>query len=165
MSETLDGVLRAEGGKAAVRFEREYPTGVHDLWAALTEPDRIARWFDRVSGDLHAGGRVTVHFDDGPADFEVVTCDPPTTLATRWMHAGASHSVVTARLAPLAPDRTRLVLEHTDLAPSNAADYAAGWHYYLDGLRAVVDDAPRAGWDEHFLPLLAGYRAQVSPQR
>ena len=163
MSPTLDGLLRAEGDWAAVRFERDYPTGVHDLWAAITEPERLARWFDRVSGDLREGGRVTVHFDDGPADFEVVTCEPPTTLATRWLHA-ASHSVVTARLTPLGPDGTRLVLEHAALVERSAPDYAAGWHYYLDALRAELDDAPRPGWDEHFLPLLAGYRARVTQQ-
>jgi hypothetical protein len=59
--------------------------------------------------------------------------------------------------------RTALVLDHTGLAPESAAGYAAGWHYYLDALSALLDDGPRPGWDEHFLPLLAAYRARVSP--
>lgn len=39
-----------------VTMRRRYSTDTKDLWSALTEPDRIARWFMPVSGDLREGG-------------------------------------------------------------------------------------------------------------
>ena len=52
----LLGALRADGSRAAVRFERTYATTCEDLWSAVTEPERLARWFAPVSGDLAVGG-------------------------------------------------------------------------------------------------------------
>ena len=43
--------------RRVVVAERTYTTSVDDLWDALTSPDRIARWFLPVSGDLRVGGR------------------------------------------------------------------------------------------------------------
>ena len=34
---------------------RTYPTDVDDLWDAVTDPARIARWFAPVTGDLRLG--------------------------------------------------------------------------------------------------------------
>ena len=34
---------------------RTYPTYVKDLWQAVTDPERIPRWFARVFGDLRLG--------------------------------------------------------------------------------------------------------------
>ncbi|WP_426563720.1 SRPBCC family protein [Angustibacter sp. McL0619] len=158
---TLDGALRATPDGRAVRFEREYPTGLHDLWSALTEPARVARWLDRITGDLRVGGRVTVHFDDGPGELEVVACDSPRMLATRWLDASRD-SLVTVRLTELAADRTLLVLDHTALTETSAAGYAAGWHWHLDALRAHLDGEQPPEWAETFEVLLAGYR-QVTP--
>ena len=163
MSETtLDGVLRRSDDGHAVRFERAYPTDIHDLWSALTEPDRVARWLAEVTGDLRVGGRVTVHFDDGPAAFEVVTCECPHTLAARWL-SDAGGSLVTARLASTNDGRTQLVLDHTGLRASSAPGYAAGWHYYLDALGPSLAGEPAPSWDSTFPALLAGYRERVSP--
>jgi len=158
---TLDGALRVEPDGRAVRFEREYATDVRDLWSALTVPERVARWLDPVSGDLRVGGRVSVHFDDGSAELEVVACEPPTMLATRWLDTARS-SLVTVTLTPLAADRTLLVLDHTALTETSAPGYAAGWHWHLDALRAHLDDVEPVSWAPAFEELLAGYQ-QVSP--
>jgi uncharacterized protein YndB with AHSA1/START domain len=39
---------------------RTYPTDQADLWHALTDPDRIPRWFLPVSGDFTVGGRYQI---------------------------------------------------------------------------------------------------------
>ena len=36
---------------------RVYDTSPEDLWEACTDPDRVARWFLPLSGDLRPGGR------------------------------------------------------------------------------------------------------------
>ncbi len=40
----------------AVVLRRDFPSPVDDVWDALTDPERLKRWFLPVSGDLPAGG-------------------------------------------------------------------------------------------------------------
>jgi len=41
----------------AVTLSRSYATTAGDLWDAVTNGERIPRWFMPVSGDLEPGGR------------------------------------------------------------------------------------------------------------
>ena len=52
------GSLRSADGAGVVRIEDRYATDIDDLWSAITDPDRLARWFGEVDGELSAGGRV-----------------------------------------------------------------------------------------------------------
>src|ERR1700760_4305441 len=76
------GRLRAADGRGVVRIEDRYDTGVDDLWSALTDPDRVARWFGRVEGDLRPGGEFRLHVDAAGMDSigRVETCEPPRRL-------------------------------------------------------------------------------------
>jgi len=49
------GSLRSADGKGVVRIEDRYDTEIDDLWSAITDPGRIARWYGRVEGDLRPG--------------------------------------------------------------------------------------------------------------
>ena len=47
------GETTTPGGEAhVVRFERTYDAAVDDVWDAVTNPERITRWFLPISGDL-----------------------------------------------------------------------------------------------------------------
>ena len=46
---------RGADGRGVVRVEDVYDTSPGDLWSALTEPARLARWVAVVSGDLRRG--------------------------------------------------------------------------------------------------------------
>ena len=50
------GSLRSADGVGVVRIEDRYETDIDDLWSALTDPVRLARWHGEVSGDLRPGG-------------------------------------------------------------------------------------------------------------
>jgi uncharacterized protein YndB with AHSA1/START domain len=50
------GRLRSADGKGIVRMQDRYDTGIDDLWSALTDPVRLARWIGEVEGDLRLGG-------------------------------------------------------------------------------------------------------------
>ncbi|HEY7429854.1 MAG TPA: SRPBCC domain-containing protein, partial [Streptosporangiaceae bacterium] len=50
------GSLRSAGGAGVVRMEDRFDTGIDDLWSALTDPARLARWHGEVAGDLRPGG-------------------------------------------------------------------------------------------------------------
>jgi uncharacterized protein YndB with AHSA1/START domain len=64
-----------------VRASRTYPTNQTDLWNALTEKERIRRWFGEVSGDFELGGRFSIKDN---ADSEITACEPPKSLALTW---------------------------------------------------------------------------------
>jgi len=59
------GSLRSADGKGVVRMQDRFDTDSDDLWSALTDPGRLARWLGEVEGDLRLGGEVRARFFDG----------------------------------------------------------------------------------------------------
>jgi uncharacterized protein YndB with AHSA1/START domain len=45
------GSLRSVDGKGVVHIEHRFETDIGDLWSALTEPGRLARWYGQVEGN------------------------------------------------------------------------------------------------------------------
>ena len=60
----------------SVPLKRSYPAQVEDVWDAVTDPDRLKRWFLPISGDLRVGGRFQLEGNAG-ADPD---CEPPRLL-------------------------------------------------------------------------------------
>ena len=118
-------------------ISQSYPTTIDDLWAACTRPDRLARWFAPVSGELRLGGRYQV---EGNAAGTVVACQPPHSFALTWEFGGDS-SALAVRLAPDG-DRTRLTIEHEHTGEADSPFWAqfgpgatgVGWDLALLGL-------------------------------
>src|SRR5215467_12657866 len=52
------GSLRSADGKGVVRMEDRFDTDIDDLWSALTDPRRLARWIGEA--ELAADGSQTV---------------------------------------------------------------------------------------------------------
>jgi uncharacterized protein YndB with AHSA1/START domain len=127
-------------GKAAkaVVAARVYDTDPDDLWDALTNAERIPRWFSPVTGELKLGGRYQVQ---GNAGGTILRCEPARALDLTWEFAGAT-SWVTLRLAPQGHG-TRLTLEH--IFPATDLE---GPHWLQFGPGAVG-----VGWDLSFLGL------------
>ena len=40
-----------------MHIEDRFETDIGDLWSALTDPGRLARWYGQVEGDLRPGGQ------------------------------------------------------------------------------------------------------------
>lgn len=136
---------------------RVYDTSVEDLWQAVTTPERLARWFLPVEGDLKLGGRYQLKGNAGGA---ITRCDPPEALDVTWEFMGAT-SWVNLRLAPEG-EKARLVLEH--IAHKEGAGRAhfekygpgatgIGWDLALRGLElylanpeVAVDPAAFEAW-------------------
>jgi len=47
-------------------MEDGFDTDIEDVWSALTDPRRLARWIGEVEGDLRLGGEFAFVFS--PAD-------------------------------------------------------------------------------------------------
>jgi uncharacterized protein YndB with AHSA1/START domain len=127
-------------GARVVVLRREYPAAVDDVWDAVTNPQRIPRWFLPISGDLRLGGRYQI---EGNAGGEVLQCEPPSLLRVSWVYGepveGALSEVV-VRLAPSGAGRTTLELEHAATVPPEQ------WTEYGPGAVGV-------GWDLTLLGL------------
>ncbi|WP_280242138.1 SRPBCC family protein [Nocardia abscessus] len=114
---------------------RSYPTDRADLWDALTDIERIPRWFLPISGDLRVGGRYQT---EGNANGVVEQCDAPERFAVTW-EMGPQISWLTVRLTP-AGDGTELELLHeAPVDPEFWSQYGpgavgVGWDLALMGL-------------------------------
>jgi uncharacterized protein YndB with AHSA1/START domain len=113
------------GDVVAVLLRREYAADAPDVWDALTDPDRLRRWFLPVTGDLRPGGTFQT---EGNAGGEILTCDAPRLLRVTW---GDAASVVALRLTAVDDDRTAVELEHT--VPVAFAGSGAGALYVGPG--------------------------------
>ena len=122
----------------AVEGSRLYSTETGDLWDALTNAERIPRWFLPIRGDLELGGRYHL---EGNAEGTITRCDPPQALDVTWEFSG-NVSWVSLRLAP-ENDGARLTLVHTMLKDEAGE---AHWKTYGPGATGV-------GWDLSFLGL------------
>jgi uncharacterized protein YndB with AHSA1/START domain len=133
---------------------RTYDTDIDDLWDALTNAERIPRWFLPVSGDLRLGGRYQLQ---GNAGGEIQACEPPRRLAVTWEYCG-DVSWVTVRLADSPKGGTLLELEHVAHVDSKRWDefgpgaVGVGWDGVIMGLErhletgAAVDPQAAMAW-------------------
>ena len=123
----------------AVVAERTYETTVDDLWDAITDGDRIPRWFLPIEGDLRLGGRYQLV---GNAGGEVMACEPPTHLAVTW-EFGQATTWLDVTLAP-ADGGARLRLEHVALV-----DDPDQWDEFGPGAVGIGWDLTLLGLGEH----------------
>lgn len=76
------GTLRAAVGKGIVGLEDRFDSDTDDLWSALTDTRRLARWLGEVEGDLRQGGEFHArYFASGwKGTGRVEVCEPPQRL-------------------------------------------------------------------------------------
>src|SRR5579884_1951441 len=155
------GVLRAEGERRGVRFERRFAAPVDEVWDALTSPERRARWLAHGRIEDTPGGAVRLDFGEGGlVTGRVLSWEPPSLLEFEWRFAGETESVVRFELFADG-DGTRLVLDHRALAEEHAAGYSAGWHAYLAALGDHLEGR-QGSWDERFASALPQYRESAA---
>src|SRR5215472_7705766 len=72
------GSLRSADGKGIVRMQDRFDTDIDDLWSALTDPHRLARWLGEFEGDLRLGGEFSAHFfaSGSEGTGRVKACEP-----------------------------------------------------------------------------------------
>ncbi|SDT30959.1 Uncharacterized conserved protein YndB, AHSA1/START domain [Friedmanniella luteola] len=151
------GAVVREDGEVLLRFERHYDVPAADVWSALTDPERTARWIGRWSGDPTEGHVLLTMTDEEGAAAEPVTidrCEPPSRLeVTAGTPDGPWPLTV---LLSEEGGRTRLLFTHRLAEPYDAGDIGPGWHYYLDRLDAVVAGGPVPSDFTAYHPRLAG---------
>ncbi|MBW0102210.1 SRPBCC family protein [Pseudonocardia sp. KRD291] len=152
-------VTREPHGLDTLLFRREYPDPPALVWPALTESDRLARWFGSFTGDARPGGLVELTMtsaeDSGgpPSSVRVVECDPPHRLAVSIEQDGSAPWEIVVTLADDASGGTVLHFAQTLPAGFSPADVGPGWHWYLDRLGATLSGGTFPDWADY--PALA----------
>ena len=110
-----------------------------DVWDALTNPERIPRWFLPISGELRAGGRYQL---EGNAGGDILTCRPARGFSLTWgMHGQASW--VAVELSDR-PEGTFVRLEHVAHVPDEL------WQQFGPGAVGIGWDQALLGLHQHF---------------
>lgn len=155
------GTITNDGDTRTVRFERRYAVPPGEVWAALTEPDRLRQWLTVATVEPGEGGRVAFDFgSDGTCDGTITVWDPPSVLEYGWSFSSEGDSVVRWELAADG-DGTLLTLVHSRLVAASGPGYGAGWHAHLDGLAGHLGGEP-VDWDERYRALRPDYDALVA---
>lgn len=66
-------------------LSRGYSTTIKNLWDAVTNDERLPRWFLTITGKLELGGRYQL---EGYAGGLINACEPPSHLAITWEFGG-----------------------------------------------------------------------------
>lgn len=124
---------------------RRFEAPIDDVWASITESERVARWYGSWTGDPADGFvMLTMNAEPGeipPARFDIDVCEPPRLLAVSSTDDYGTWKL-TCELSQ-SNGGTDLRFLQRELDPSLLGDVGAGWEWYLDRLAAaVVDDEP-----------------------
>ena len=129
-------LLERDGQSAgAVTLSRIYSTTVEELWDAVTNGERIPRWFLPISGEHELGSRYQL---EGNAGGLITACERRSHVALTW-EFGEDVSWVEVRFSDEGSGRARLILTHT-------AHLSEHWHNYGPGATGV-------GWEMGLLGL------------
>jgi uncharacterized protein YndB with AHSA1/START domain len=155
--------LERDGAPArAVILSRIYETTVDDLWDAVTNKERLPRWFAPVEGDLQIGGRYQVENNAGG---EIVQCEPPRMFSLTW-EFGGDVSWVDVKLKAESLEAAHLILTHTAKMSPHWEQFGpgavgVGWELGLLGLALYLADAEADKLDEGAFAASAGGKVFV----
>lgn len=143
--------VRNDDGTLAIVYERRFGAPIEDVWASVTEPERLARWIGTWTGRPAVGRSVTFRMlfeGDVPSEDALIrACQPPRLLEVAFDQEG---SVTSVRLE-LAETDGVTTLTMTTPVPSQyaAGDFGPGWEYYLDRLVAARDGTEMPDFAEY----------------
>jgi uncharacterized protein YndB with AHSA1/START domain len=158
------GSLRSADGKGVVRMEDRFDTDVDDVWSALTDPRRLARWIGEVEGDLRLGGEFRFRFfaSGSEGTGRVDACEPSRRLLLTMRDADPQpgqpdQDVIEVTLAAHG-DQTILVAEERGMPPDLLAAYGTGVQIHVEDLAAHLAGREHGDSEARWNELMPAYR-------
>jgi uncharacterized protein YndB with AHSA1/START domain len=163
------GSLRSSDGTGVVRLEGRYDTDIDDLWDALTDPARLARWYGEVDGDLRPDGQFRTY--NASADIEstgrVAACEPPRRLLVTSRETEESyrrgqgvppHDKTIEATLTADGEHTLLVVEVRGMPLDKIASFGAGWQIHAENLAGYLAGRSAADVEARWGQLVARYQ-------
>ncbi|KPU43542.1 hypothetical protein OXPF_29830 [Oxobacter pfennigii] len=117
------------------RFERHLKFPVEQVWSALTENDKLSKWFSELSiEDLKEGGKIKFDFGDGTfEELEIIEVKKYSVLEYTWGEDRVRFELFHE------PEGCRLVLiEKIKNITDQTSKDLAGWHVCLSVINALL---------------------------
>lgn len=169
---TATGHKETHEGRDYVVFTRTFRAPIEDVWAAVTESDRLGRWIGTWEGDPaegHVAFRMLYEGDEHAAErFTIDRCEPPRRLEITTEAPSPEGATVTWQLRiELAEHEgtTTLTFAQDVPEPEMATGVGPGWDYYLDRMVAAETggDPATLDFDDYYPRLSEHYRAEFGP--
>lgn len=165
MNATGTGRYEYRDGHDLVVLTRTFRAPIADVWAAVTESDRLGRWIGTWSGEPTSG---TVRFrmvaeGDAVAEqtYQIRACQPPHRLTVHIDDEGGSWELG----IELAEHEDVTTLEFTQVIsdPTILESVGPGWEYYLDRLVAAEtgDDPSAIDFERDYYPALSDHYSRL----
>lgn len=132
------------------RFERTLPFESEQVWAMLTDNEKLNQWFSELEiTDLRKGGSLAFDMGDGNSDsLEIVDFEEGKVLAFNWWD-----DEVRFEVSPVKQEtKLKLIESIRNITPQTAKDLA-GWHVCLDVIEALLkgEEIDRhAEWEKEY---------------
>jgi uncharacterized protein YndB with AHSA1/START domain len=150
---TPTGTIELKDGRHVLVQTRQFRAPIEDVWAAVTDPERLARWIGTWTGDPTSGSvlfRMLFEGEEHPGEtMEIRVCEPPHRLHLT-SHFGDVVWLLELDLAH-ADGVTTLTFSQPGITQEQVGDVGPGWDYYLDRLVDVETgaDPSQRSWDEY----------------
>jgi uncharacterized protein YndB with AHSA1/START domain len=144
--------LRSADGAGVVRLEARLAGENGEVWAALTEPGRLARWYGTVEGELGPGGefRSLVHASGAEGVGRVDACEPARRFRVVFEELDAARPDSTEVTLTADGDGTAIVVEQHGLPLDLVWAYGAGLQIHLEDLAAYLAGRDRVDAGQRF---------------
>src|SRR5215469_12028944 len=154
------GSLRSADGKGTVRMQDRFDTDIADLWSAITDPRRLARWLGDFEGALRLGGTFRARFfaSGWEGTGRVEACEPPQRLLVTTKHRNQPDEHAIEATLAADGDQTILVLEERGMPLEQLAAYGAGIQVHVEDLAAYLAGGERCDADARWNELLPAYQ-------
>jgi uncharacterized protein YndB with AHSA1/START domain len=158
MNTTPTGRIDREGDRHTLVITRTFRAPIEDVWASVTEPERLARWIGTWTGDPESGEvlfQMTAEGQEPPGDeMKIRECVPPRRLALS-SRVGEEFWLLELDLEE-ADGVTTLTFSQPEIDPAAAENIGPGWEYYLDRLVAAMTggDVGAIDFDRDYYPAM-----------
>ena len=165
------GTKRERDGATQLEFTRTFEAPIEQVWAAVTDPERLARWVGTWTGDP-AEGEVMFRMgfegeEAEPECMQIEECEPPRRLrlvSTVGNGEGEPKSWHLALELSEHDGVTTLVFAQEVPDPELVESVGPGWQFYLDRLVAAETggDVSAVVWEDYYPTLADRYRDAFS---
>lgn len=137
-----EGVLLKIGGEWEIRFERRLRHTPAKVWAAITAPGAMSRWFDEtiMPDPLEVGAviRFTHNAVGMESQGEITALEPERLIEWNWIGGFGPASRMRWEIEPDG-EGSKLIMRQEVADPPVTARSMAGWHKCLDRMEAILD--------------------------